>query len=237
MFNWIDDMVRPCFECQPMRRSQVEKPQSLRTLRTPGHEVELIVSPLAGMKGAAGYHSSVLVAGEEYFFTWTGISVSSKCISHDGNKDVQRMFIGISEHSGCAMVEFLEEHFKPHTYDLLSKNCNSFTDCALYFLCEQRLWNGFRALEQLGSFADNHFKLMQKMTYGEYMPNPAAQDFVLGDVIAKIASKRPGSIEIVHDQQSFLFSTHLFGTACVQDARAQSESFHPIANTCEWDPL
>jgi hypothetical protein len=163
---------------------------ALRTLQTPGHEVELAVSALAGLGGFAGYHTSVLVAGEEYYFCPSGICCSNKIVSHEDRDMVKRIFIGLSQYTGGDLIEFLSEHFRPHSYDLLRKNCNSFTDCALYFLCEQRLDVGFRVMEQLGRVADEHTGLVQRASMGDYCPNRRASKFHSEDVIKSIAAER-----------------------------------------------
>jgi len=145
-------------------------------MRTPGHEVELAVSPLANLRGIAGYHTSVLVAGEEYYFCPSGIRYSPRIVSHPMNS-VQRIFVGLSQTSGAELLDFLEAHFRTGSYDLLRKNCNSFTDCALYFLCEQRLDLRYRTVEKLAWAADDNTGMLQAISSGEYKPNPKAEDF------------------------------------------------------------
>jgi len=191
-FSWVQDIVRwPCFECEhPCRKQATRKPPPMRTLTSPGYEVELAVSPLVGLKGVAGYHTSVLVGGEEYCFSPTGINCSPMLLSHCGSKDMQRFHIGISTHAGNVMSDFLEKHFMPGTYDLLTKNCNAFSDCALFFLCEQRLWPGFRLIERLGAFADDYVGLLQFMSNGGYSPNPMATGFDVDHIVNEIESIR-----------------------------------------------
>jgi len=148
------------------------------------------VSPLAGMKGAAGYHSSILVAGEEYFFSPMGIIHSPTISSHKQNPEMKLWQMGITKYSGADLMEFLDQYFPPGHYDLLRKNCNAFSDCALYFLCEQRLdWN-FRTLERLGKLADDHAGIIQSISAGEYMPNPRAVGFDVETVIEEIKAGR-----------------------------------------------
>jgi len=164
----------------------------MQTLRAPGHEVELVVSPLAGLKGVGGYHTSVLIGGEEYFFSPVGISSSPKITSHGSDPDMRRTVIGLSQQSGLDMLDFLTGHFLPGTYDLLRKNCNSFTDCALYFLCQQRLDWSFRILERIGQLADDRTGVVQSVSHGDYMPNPRASGFCLEAIICEIDAERHG---------------------------------------------
>jgi len=143
------------------------------------------------MKGAAGYHSSVLIQGEEYFFSPMGIIHSPNVSSHKRNPHMQRLFIGLSRYSGNDLVEFFDSHFPPGHYDLLRKNCNSFSDCALYFLCEQRMDLKFRTVELFGRLADDHAGIIQSISGGEYLPNPQAVGFDLEAVIAEVDAERP----------------------------------------------
>jgi len=185
--EWVQDLLDPCFDCHP--RARAERPPP----RSPGHIVELAASPLAGLRGFAGYHTSVLVAGEEYYFSPCGICSAPKLTSHEAaSGNVQRSLIGVSRSSGVDLLDFLTEHFQPGTYDLLRKNCNSFTDCALYFLCGQRLDARFCQIEQLGRAADERARLVQVMSRGEYLPNARALDFDLEAVLALIDVEREG---------------------------------------------
>lgn len=182
-FNCIDDG-----ECERQRRM----PHSTtRTLSSPGYEVELAVSPLAGLKGAAGYHSSILIQGEEYFFSPMGIIHSAHISSHKKNPQMQRIFVGLSRYSGSDLVEFFDHSFPPGHYDLLRKNCNCFSDAAMYFLCEQRLDKRYCYVERFGKLADDHAGLIQSISGGEYLPNPQAVGFELESLIKEIDAERP----------------------------------------------
>lgn len=189
VLDWLEDYLLgpccftgPCFSCDAGK----SKSQPLRTLRSAASfEVELAVSPLAGLRGFGGYHTSVLIAGEEYYFSPTGIHCCSKVHSHP--KEVMvKIFIGHSSASGAELLCFLEEHFQEGSYDLLRKNCNAFTDCALYFLCERRLDLQYRAVEQLAWMADDHTGIMQSLSHGEYSPNPLAEEFDLQVILQDI---------------------------------------------------
>lgn len=180
----------PCFTCCDDVGGQRRVPSTMKSLRTPGHTVELCVSPLAGLNGAAGYHSSILIAGEEFYFSPMGI-INSPCVqSHKKNPQMKRIHMGLTRYSGTEMVEVLERHFPPGHYDLLRKNCNSFSDCALYFLVEQRLDWSFRTLERFGKLADDHAGIIQSISGGEYAPNPRAVDFNVEAVIVDIDAER-----------------------------------------------
>jgi hypothetical protein len=155
----------------------------------PGYEVELVFSPIADMRGVAGYHTSVLLAGLEYFYGGAGIVCSPKISSHKKKSKMQRICVGISTYSGAELLAVLREYFPPGQYDLLRKNCNAFSDCALYFLCGQRLSWSFKGMDQIGIFADQ-FGLIQSISAGEYCPNPKAADFDVEAVILELDAER-----------------------------------------------
>eukprot|EP00439_Symbiodinium_sp_Y106_P082570 s227_g22.t1 len=121
--------------------------------RAANNQVQLAVSPLGGVPGATAYHSSVIVNGDEYFFSDGGISFGSGLQSHknpqnpDSKPEVFDM--GMSPYTGTQMKSALERFFHSGTYDLLRKNCNSFSDCALFYLLHKRLDKKYRAMEKL----------------------------------------------------------------------------------------
>eukprot|EP00440_Ansanella_granifera_P021710 gb/GFBE01023565.1/.p1 GENE.gb/GFBE01023565.1/~~gb/GFBE01023565.1/.p1 ORF type:complete len:267 (+),score=45.90 gb/GFBE01023565.1/:1-801(+) len=197
LLDWVNELMAPCFagpcftgpcfDCQGGKSERT--PAALRTMRTPGHEVELAVSPLAGLRGFAGYHTSVLVAGEEYYFCPQGICCSARVVSHPQHA-LKRIYVGLSQASGSELLEFLTEHFRSGSYDLLRKNCNSFTDCALHFLCEQRLDLQYRTVEKLAWVADDSTGFLQSISHGEYTPNVRANDFDVNAVLQDIEAAR-----------------------------------------------
>jgi len=192
--EWVKELVDPCFDCQPRERVQRQaKRGTTASFDLMGQAtVELVISPLAGLRGFAGYHTSVLVAGEEYYFSPSGICCSPKLTSHEACVQLQHVHIGLSRMSGVDLLDFLTDYFRPGTYDLLRKNCNSFTDCALFFLCCQRLEPRFRQIERIGRAADEHARLVQVVSRGEYVPNSRAFGFNLEQVIGEIEAERLG---------------------------------------------
>ncbi|CAE8625883.1 unnamed protein product, partial [Polarella glacialis] len=154
------------------------------------HRVDLVVSPLAGLRGAAGYHTSVLVAGEEYYFSPTGIRCCPRLMSHGKVSGVRRIKIGKSQLSGIDLLERLTEYFQPATYDLLKKNCNNFTDCALVFLMGRRLDESFRSIEMVGLAVDQSLGLLQALSGGRYMPNDKAEGYDHEAVIEELLLER-----------------------------------------------
>lgn len=149
--------------------------------------VQLAVSPLGGVPGASAYHSSVVVNGEEFFFSEGGIGSTTNLMSHKNpqNPNSQPTIIdmGMSQYSGNALKATLEKYFMAGTYDLLRKNCNSFSDCALFYLLHQRIDKKYRQLEQLGA---KNMGIVQAATGGQYQPNPKAEGFDVEKVCAEI---------------------------------------------------
>ncbi|CAE7699727.1 unnamed protein product [Symbiodinium sp. CCMP2592] len=111
LFDWLNELAGPCcitgpcFNCPgpASKGGRSHRDQILRTLRSPGHEVELAISPIGRMRGLAGYHSSLLIAGEEYYFSPTGIHCYPKIYSHP-DEGVTKVFIGLSE--ALALLSF-----------------------------------------------------------------------------------------------------------------------------------
>mmetsp|Transcript_71558 Transcript_71558/g.141927 ORF Transcript_71558/g.141927 Transcript_71558/m.141927 type:complete len:225 (-) Transcript_71558:134-808(-) len=152
-----------------------------------GHTVQLAVSPIGPpLGGQQGYHTSVVVDTHEYYFTEQGIEIGFGLESHSdfaAGPDVLGQ--GASHTSGEAMAKALRPHFAPKTYDLLRKNCNTFTDCALFFLLGMRLDRKYRALEKLTAVADDQVGLLRMMHL--YTPNPEASGFETRRVVNELA--------------------------------------------------
>lgn len=151
------------------------------------HVVELAASVLFGFPAlASAYHTSIVIDGEEYFFSDSGICRDDQLLSHQGKEQgvPSEMYeVGRTDHSGTELWYALQGHFTPGTYDLLRKNCNSFTDAALFFLLRQRLDSKYSALERLGLTSPD---MVNRVTNGMYVPNPISAAFQIGDVIEAV---------------------------------------------------
>jgi len=147
------------------------------------HRVELASSILFGVPPlASAYHTSVLVNGEEYFFSDSGVFYDGSMDSHQGQA-TEKLEMGFSTCTGTQLYLALDPYFKPGSYDLLRKNCNSFSDCALFFLLRVRLPRKYSALERMGQGASG---LVTQVTNGLYTPNPYAADFQVEHIIQEI---------------------------------------------------
>jgi len=148
------------------------------------NKVELAASMLFTIPGiASAYHTSVLVNGEEFFFSDSGIFSNRALTSHQGEPS-ELVYMGLSKRTGSQVLNALTTHFRPGSYDLIKKNCNSFSDCALHFLLQRRLPSKYSAMETIGQRAS--LDMLQRVTKGAYHPNEAAKDFSVEDVISVV---------------------------------------------------
>lgn len=143
--------------------------------------------PIPGVGRAV--HSSVVVDRTEYEFCGGGIIEANGPKSHDrfrGKPEV--VDLGYTTKSGDSMVEMLSTDFPPGTYDLLRKNCNTFSDCALFYLVGQRMDDQHRALEKIGATLNQYTSIISMLFRG-YSPNPRADQFKTLGVIDSIQKK------------------------------------------------
>jgi len=156
------------------------------------NRVEFAVSLLFSLPGlASAYHTSVLVNGEEFFFSDSGIFSNRALTSHNAEPS-ELVYVGLSSRTGAHLLDALNSHFRSGSYDLIRKNCNSFSDCALYFLLEKRLPSRYSAMEGLGQRAS--FDLLQRFTKGAYVPNQVSESFSADEVIRALADWSPTAV-------------------------------------------
>jgi len=154
------------------------------------NHVQLAASELFNVPGlATAYHTSVLVNGEEFFFSDSGILWDRALTSHQG-KPSELIDVGFSPYTGVQLLNALQPHFMPGSYDLIRKNCNSFSDVALHFLLRKRLDKKYSALERLGQRASPD--MLQRFTKGMYVPNHVANSFSPETVIQEV-NKQPAT--------------------------------------------
>ena len=66
---------------------------------------------------------------------------------------------------------------------MVRKNCNCFSDCALWFLCKTRLNQEYRSLELKGQ------AFSQVLSNSGYVPNPMSTSYVHEEVILALNEK------------------------------------------------
>mmetsp|Transcript_38850 Transcript_38850/g.82640 ORF Transcript_38850/g.82640 Transcript_38850/m.82640 type:complete len:204 (-) Transcript_38850:35-646(-) len=166
-------------------------PAALQTLYSTAVNVDLAATPLTpAVPGLQAFHTSILLNGAEYYFDKKGIVCGGDMRSHrmftkiHGKTLVKTM--GLTTLTSEDMCAALRPYFESGTYDMLRKNCNSFSDCALFYLLDMRLDAQHRGLEQLGATVDMHASVVQMLTEGKYHPNPKAAEFDIEQVIKRI---------------------------------------------------
>lgn len=142
---------------------------------------------------STAYHTSLLVSGQEYFFDPSGVQQRKfpyrgeyelVPASHTDKKQTAIYPVGQTMRTGKELVEKLREHFEPGSYDLIAKNCNAFTDCALAFFLSRRLPKKFYAAESFGK--DINAGVLSLASGGRYKSNPMAQCFDIEATVMRI---------------------------------------------------
>lgn len=130
------------------------------------HDVHLVATGFLHVAGVTAYHTSVIVDDKEFLFDSLGIMVAPPLWSHmaahpkgeeqseDSSRQTQVEYLGSSAISGIVMAKTLRPHFMKDTYDILYKNCNHFTDCALHLLLSTRLPGKYSRGERLLTATD-----------------------------------------------------------------------------------
>eukprot|EP00930_Biecheleria_cincta_P064635 TRINITY_DN50252_c0_g1_i1.p1 TRINITY_DN50252_c0_g1~~TRINITY_DN50252_c0_g1_i1.p1 ORF type:complete len:185 (-),score=30.26 TRINITY_DN50252_c0_g1_i1:158-712(-) len=146
----------------------------------------------------AAYHTSIAIGDMEYSFDSSGVTSSPVWLSHslmspDIKSPAVVLHLGFTNVHGGMLADILNPHFRPGTYDLLLKNCNAFSNAALFFLLGTQLDDKYTALERAGAVIDKRSGLVQMLSMGGYIPNPKATDFQLDKVLALLqAGNFPG---------------------------------------------
>lgn len=83
----------------------------------------------------------------------------------------------------------LRPHFHQDSYDLLRKNCNSFSDVLLGILVGERLSKEYKFLEDIALIMDRNIGLVRKLSNGSYAPNPAAAGFSSAALILELKDR------------------------------------------------
>eukprot|EP00931_Biecheleriopsis_adriatica_P001025 TRINITY_DN10121_c0_g1_i1.p1 TRINITY_DN10121_c0_g1~~TRINITY_DN10121_c0_g1_i1.p1 ORF type:complete len:198 (+),score=37.28 TRINITY_DN10121_c0_g1_i1:29-622(+) len=178
-----------------------EKDQSVHAARRP-RKVTLWISDM-GLPWIPGVgravHSSVMIDKIEYEFNNKGIARSHGPKSHERfSGKPQVIELGYTIKGGTELIARLGDDFPPGTYDLLRKNCNTFSDCALFYLVGQRMEDEYRALEKIGEMLNKYTSVVSTLFQG-YAPNPKADNFQTMAVIDNIQMRRQRAQERVQN--------------------------------------
>ncbi|CAK0879899.1 unnamed protein product [Prorocentrum cordatum] len=119
-------------------------------------------SQLTGAEPTDAYHTSIILnSAYELVFSSRGVMRLPPFESHRNlNHELLIEDVGHSYVDVAEMMRNVLPYFKPGTYDLIRKNCNSFTDCALFFLLGIRLDPKYRVLDRLCKWGQNSFGLV-----------------------------------------------------------------------------
>ncbi|CAK9068139.1 unnamed protein product [Durusdinium trenchii] len=194
---------RPALCCEPRDRLPTEGVEG-------HHAVQLAATPLFKALGFTAYHTSIIVGERELFFDGAGIVEADAFWSHDWcqsairttrpnrHKQIEVVDLGKSELDAAHAASILDPWFEEGTYDVLRKNCNSFTDAASWLLTKQRLNPKFNRMERwvlaLEPMSLELIKRLISLLHQNeepqqapgYEPNPRAQDFNVEHVVSRL---------------------------------------------------
>eukprot|EP00929_Paragymnodinium_shiwhaense_P022334 TRINITY_DN14299_c0_g1_i1.p1 TRINITY_DN14299_c0_g1~~TRINITY_DN14299_c0_g1_i1.p1 ORF type:complete len:206 (+),score=21.40 TRINITY_DN14299_c0_g1_i1:171-788(+) len=157
--------------------------------------VQLAISEFPASKdwilpaGHRAYHCSIVFEGQEYCFTQNGIQVvpvkdgDQVPPSHKNKADTHLYEIERTRICPCALLSKLHPFFEAGTYDLVGKNCNTFTDVALALLVSRRLPKAYTTLEALAKGVPD---VLSFASGGKYQANPKAYSFNPDAVIMQL---------------------------------------------------
>lgn len=164
----------------------------------PLQRVMLAATPLGiGLATLQAYHTSVVVNDVEYSFSPEGVCLGRGLKSHEHlpkyPSETTIVEVGLAR-AEANLVRMLQAYFQRGTYDLLRKNCNSFSDCALCYLFDLRLDGQYCQLEKIGHAADKYLGVVQMWSGGTYVPNPSVDNF--DKEVVLVAVKDTAKVEI-----------------------------------------
>jgi len=174
-------------------------------------KVQLVATPILEVAGIKAYHTSIVIGRVEYFFDADGIITAPALWSHTGidgrspsNKldqapplgaaNTEVIDMGVTPVTPEAFLRAMTPFFLTGTYDIILKNCNTFSDAALYFLTRTRLESRYARLERfltmtrplstrLLSAALQSLQAEQSQTPVGYQMNPLAEHFNVEDIV------------------------------------------------------
>mmetsp|Transcript_21589 Transcript_21589/g.74109 ORF Transcript_21589/g.74109 Transcript_21589/m.74109 type:complete len:224 (+) Transcript_21589:196-867(+) len=152
-------------------------------------EVYLVATPFGpGLPNLQAYHTSVVVDRMEYSFCPFGVVLGHGPESHRAfDSSRTKIFdMGYARVDARDFAKNMRELFMRGSYDLLRKNCNSFSDVALSYLVGKRLESKFSQMEQIGASADKYSALVRLGSGGAYRPNPAAEGFCAAEAMVAL---------------------------------------------------
>lgn len=185
-----------------MGNSQAGDSADMNWRRRAPYKVMLAATEILKVAGMSGYHTSIIVDDQEYFFDSLGIMAAPPLWSHVAGAGINREVVdcGRTASNGKALVQALGPFFEKGTYDIFHKNCNTFTDVALYYLTKTRLPSHYSRIERIiaatnpvsTGLLNRVFKAFIEKSTGQecevdvYVQNPESENFVVADVIRSL---------------------------------------------------
>jgi len=193
--TWLPTLLDRRRWGQPRGRSSSPKARSPCSPCREG--VKLLVTPIGPKtlpRKFQPYHTSVMVGDKELSFGISGLCMcrgpqSHECLPRSSEtKIIDKGPVGDID---CYLLRrVLRPHYHEDSYDLLKKNCNSFSDVLLGILVGERLPKEYKYLETLAQNVDrNMFGIVRKLGNGTYVPTPEAADYSSDALIEQLKDK------------------------------------------------
>lgn len=159
-------------------------------------QVQLVVTPIGPQlpRQLQAYHTSVIIGDQELSFGLTGLCLGRGPASHKHLPRSSETVVSevglVSSVDASTLKRKLRPFFRKDSYDLLRKNCNSFSDVCLAVLVGARLDEKYRKLEEAALSLDSYLGLVRIASGGNYKPNPEADAFQVVQVVSEIKNSR-----------------------------------------------
>jgi len=236
-------------------------------------KVLLAATELFQVMGSHAYHTSVIVGSRELFFDGGGVVEARAFWSHAWCQGCQEKFdsqsivdttevveMGSTTLSTKEVIKALGAHFQVGSYDVLRKNCNTFTDAAIYLLTGQRLGVKFNRLERWvmalepvstdilrmimrqtnkteetlqDKAVDVQSEETQELTSHGYVANPQSESFNVEDVIAFIDGPDNRRVKASPDALSSAWCSRSYACCGKLESLPAAE---PLVQSV-WDPV
>jgi len=108
----------------------------------------------AGVMGMGAYHTGVEVAGREYSFSIEGISAGVPKRCPEGVTYYKEICMGSTDKNIAATIRGLRESYSRGSYDILTKNCNNFSEAFCKRLVGKSIPSWVNRLARTGNSID-----------------------------------------------------------------------------------
>eukprot|EP00928_Gymnodinium_smaydae_P029429 TRINITY_DN22169_c0_g1_i2.p1 TRINITY_DN22169_c0_g1~~TRINITY_DN22169_c0_g1_i2.p1 ORF type:complete len:344 (-),score=16.27 TRINITY_DN22169_c0_g1_i2:92-1060(-) len=140
-----------------------------------GDERKEVLHCTSNVFGGLAYHSSVMVGRDELAFNFAGVWLNCGAVSHGAQRHHCRS-VGFTSQTALQAKYATINRFRPGSYDMLRKNCNSYATVAIAWLTGYEVEPRYRAIEGVGQMVNFSGALFQR--------NPSADEFSLDRAVA-----------------------------------------------------